>query len=306
MHAPFAEWSEDADDEQFCAGAGGSPIDPVWRQAVRAEAAAAGGDVAGLHLGDLQKAYEHVEHCKLWEKGGEEKYPLALLRVTLRAYRWARRVYLGKLVSHALWPHRGIIAGNSHATDELKAYLLGTVRRHAVAHPRVTLTIFIDDAGHAAVEKNAATMAEVIGKSVMALRNTFREELGLVWGDDKGVHVASTKEGFRELDKHLRGGISRGAAAVSKLGVDATCGKAFTGIGRQVRRQRWKKMRGKERRLKRIRGEGRSIGRVYTSGPRAGATDGVHIWGHSPGETLALRRKAAAAHRIGGRGTTKI
>ena len=40
------------------------------------------------HLADLRECYEHVRHARLWEEGKVFDYPLALLRVSLRAYRW--------------------------------------------------------------------------------------------------------------------------------------------------------------------------------------------------------------------------
>ena len=44
------------------------------------------------------------------------------------------------------------------------------------------------------------------------------------------------------------------------------------------------------------------MGRIYTSGPRAGETYGSPIWGISRKEGQTLRRRAANAYRIGGRG----
>ena len=110
-------------------------MDPVYRQALRAEAAKSKGDLHLLVLLDLAKCYEHVRHEQLWTEGVALNYPLAELRVALRSYRWERRLTLDGILGKAIWPETGIVAGHSHATTELKLYMMRCAQHHVVAHP---------------------------------------------------------------------------------------------------------------------------------------------------------------------------
>ena len=68
------------------------------------------------------------------------------------------------------WPTRGIIAGNALATSELKAYCLDTIRRTAVAHPRVAFNMHIDDVGMDAIGGTTRELAKVLGRQRMTQR----------------------------------------------------------------------------------------------------------------------------------------
>ena len=64
------------DHPAFSAIAGSSVMDPVYRQAMRAEAAKCSNEVVLVVLLDLAKCYEHVRHELLWREGVELTYPL--------------------------------------------------------------------------------------------------------------------------------------------------------------------------------------------------------------------------------------
>ena len=56
-----------------------------------------------------------------------------------------RRVELVERGRLPLWARRGVTAGSSHATYELKAFMLRVVCDHGLAFPRIGLYIHVDD-----------------------------------------------------------------------------------------------------------------------------------------------------------------
>eukprot|EP00973_Karenia_brevis_P059269 8250201-Karenia_brevis.AAC.1 len=91
---------------------------------VRAEGVDATNEEALTAMYDLAKCYEHLCHARLWTEGCATNFPLILLRVTLKSYRWGRRITLGGLLAAPAYPLRGIVAGCASATSELKAFMM--------------------------------------------------------------------------------------------------------------------------------------------------------------------------------------
>ena len=76
-------------------------------------------------LRDLAKAYEAVRRHMLWKVAGRHGYPSWLLRLSLNAYGWGRRLEMGAgMVGPRIKVPKGICAGSAHATYEPKMYLL--------------------------------------------------------------------------------------------------------------------------------------------------------------------------------------
>ena len=142
----WAEWETSADpDHLFGAGASRGATDLVWRQAFRNEVACADNQHALSVLIDLAKCYEHVSHILLAREARELHFPMVLLRITVRAYAWARKLTLDKRVCEDVLPSRGIIAGCASATTELKAVMYRACTKVVKRKPSVNLSIFIDD-----------------------------------------------------------------------------------------------------------------------------------------------------------------
>eukprot|EP00973_Karenia_brevis_P055386 7700889-Karenia_brevis.AAC.1 len=112
---------------------------------VRAEGVDATEQEALTAMYDLMKCYEHLCHARLWNEGVATRFPLTLLRVTMRSYAWGRRITLGGLIALPSFARRGIIAGCAAATSELKAYMSRRLSSLVCAHPRVSMSVYIAD-----------------------------------------------------------------------------------------------------------------------------------------------------------------
>ena len=72
-------------------------------------------------------------------------FPMVLLRITIRAYDWARKLTIDKRVCADILPSRGIIVGCASATTELKAFMFRSCSFTIARNPKVSASIFIDD-----------------------------------------------------------------------------------------------------------------------------------------------------------------
>ena len=86
------DWEATNDDDGIFGGKGKGAQRAAWVEAFRAEATASCGEHQAQALLDLTKAFEAVPHGKLLEAAAELGYPLALLRMSLEAYRLQRTV----------------------------------------------------------------------------------------------------------------------------------------------------------------------------------------------------------------------
>ena len=108
-------------DPFLAAGAGRSPVDPVWYAEIAAEVGTAEGKVASLVSLDLQAFYEHIRHEDLASRVLSLAFPLGVLRCALRAYRCNRHIV-----------HQGIFRRLLHL---LKASLPDAVPRLPQSRP---------------------------------------------------------------------------------------------------------------------------------------------------------------------------
>jgi len=142
----WTDWEDSTDpDHMFGAGTNRGATDLVWRQAFRNEVACADDEHALSVLIDLAKCYEHVKHILLAREATKLNFPMVLLRITIRAYAWARKLTLDKRVCEDVMPSRGIIAGCASATSELKAVMYRACSKVIKRNPAVNISIFIDD-----------------------------------------------------------------------------------------------------------------------------------------------------------------
>ena len=105
------------------AGPGRGADVAAWKQAARAESAAAFGLDYAAALLDLVKAFERVPHDLLVRRASSLRYNLYLLRVSTSAYLLARTVQVRGVCAKPVFAIRGITAGSGHATIELRVLL---------------------------------------------------------------------------------------------------------------------------------------------------------------------------------------
>ena len=120
----------------------------AWKQSARAEAAAAIDDSDyAIALLNMVKAFERVPHDILVRHAVKNGYDLWLLRLSLAAYLLGRAVGIHGVFSVLLFASRGITAGSTFATAELRLLLIDLLDEVSRAFPLVTLAVYVDDIG---------------------------------------------------------------------------------------------------------------------------------------------------------------
>ena len=122
--------------------------DAMYRDGMRGDLLGSGGpSYHGVELlRDLAKAYEAVRRPLLWQVAGRHEYPRWLLRLSLNAYGWGRRLEMqAGLVGPSIRVPKGICAGSAHATYELKMYLLDYVCDASSRFCWLKVSIHVDD-----------------------------------------------------------------------------------------------------------------------------------------------------------------
>ena len=94
---------------------------------------------------DLTKAFEAVPHPQLADAAKKFGYSPTILRMSLEAYRLERTVGCEAAYAKPVVATRGITAGSSHATSDLRLLPIGIVKEMARRHPEVDLTLYVDD-----------------------------------------------------------------------------------------------------------------------------------------------------------------
>ena len=108
-------------------------------------ASLAGLDYAQALL-DLVKAFETVPHWVLAEAAKLKGYPIALLRLSLAAYRLARTIGVDGVYSRLIVATRGITAGSGFATSELRVLMLDLIFALQARWANIIITkVYVDD-----------------------------------------------------------------------------------------------------------------------------------------------------------------
>ena len=139
------QWEISCDRKFLYAGTGRGSTVAAWKQAVRAEVAAASGVTYGQVLFDLVKAFERIPYRVLLREALNLQYPLRLLRLAIATYKLPRVIRVGGAISDLVWAVRGIVAGSGLATTEMRLVMIDIVDQASMAHPSVTPTLFVDD-----------------------------------------------------------------------------------------------------------------------------------------------------------------
>ena len=138
----------------------------AWQAAFTAECAALEHLDHVQSLLDLVKAFETVPHAILAALAHDLGFPMALLRLSLAAYRLARSVGIDGAYSKLIVATRGITAGAGFATVELEVLLYDTMAHmHLTWAGVLVIKIYIDDITLAA----CGVPAKVIRTMVLAL-----------------------------------------------------------------------------------------------------------------------------------------
>jgi hypothetical protein len=236
---PLAERWEDSNDQPFFAASKGrTAIDPVYRRAVRAEAAAADGKCVVSGLWDIAKFFERIVHALLVRRAARCGAPMRALRVCLGMYRAVRYLTIAPFVASPMRATVGVAAGCGFATTWVKVYSLeplveAITEIEAIVPPAVTANaqIYIDDLQwdvEADTEQEAACAFVDVAQ---VLCDAIQIDMCADLAYDKAAVVA-VAPGTRRSDRLARAvrrrmGRSGGADVVAahNLGIDHAAGR---------------------------------------------------------------------------------
>ena len=163
----------------------------AWMAAYRAEVAST---VANEHvqaLLDMTKAFETIPHEALVRTAKKYKYNLALLRLSIAAYRMERTVGIDGAQSGVLKATRGITAGSGFATTELRILMQEVVLLTlAEWGGSVGLTLYVDDL-------TIETQGDIVGAAgrcaaaVDYICEMLEKDMGFIISEKKSVVFAS-------------------------------------------------------------------------------------------------------------------
>ena len=251
---------------------------------------------------DIEKCSEHVQHHRLQQKAKGWKFPVVLLRATVASYRWERCVLYQKMLMLPICPKRGIVAGSSAATPELKLFLADLVHEIRSVHAQVSISIYVDDVNLEAIERSEMRAAENLVEAGIDFVAGVQLE-GLETTDDKTPVVATTDTLATRVAKGL--GCPRAAStSTCSLGVDFSAGRQL-GIQKSGRSIRCKRLTTAKKRMKRVRQvlfKKRRVARVFRTGVMPALQHGNAVTGCSAGSLCWARGVAARCCLGGGQG----
>ena len=121
----------------------------AWTAAFQAEQAADRKLYYAQVLLDLAKAFELVPHHILVENAAHYHFPMALLRLSLAAYRLKRYVGINGVYGLGVIATRGITAGSVFATSELRLLLMKCIDSTYTIYQQIEshdwLWVYVDD-----------------------------------------------------------------------------------------------------------------------------------------------------------------
>ena len=275
-----------------------------WKQAARAELTQTSKHIefANVML-DMVKAFERVPYQWLVAQGAECGYNIAILRLSIAAYRLARTITVDGVCSVLLVATRGITAGAVHATIELRVLIMHWMDQVVVEFPLATITVYVDDTSI----ESYGTMRTVEHSVVGAVRKftTSMRSIGMEFNSSKSVCIASCSELARSLGRGLPNLGVRMARTAKSLGGALSNGKTRNATVARKRLAAFKVRKTQFQKLRRSIGA-RGCATVLRTGGTAALTYGQSTMGVSNTMLLAQRRAVAAASVASGAGELEL
>ena len=159
---------------------------------VRDEAVKEKGLVSATALLDVVKAFECVRLDVIWQAGVKRGFPLVVLRLSLEAYCFARRLVYEGIVGDAIYSLNAILAGGGFATDLLSLLLDDTLTMLKNTVPGIHLYIAVDDLTLRA-EGNEQQVSSMLVRATRLCVHQLEEELqmkvsrGEAWRTPAGI-----------------------------------------------------------------------------------------------------------------------
>ena len=167
-------WEAETAHPSLYGSAGMGAQRAAWLEAFRAEAACLAQEEHAQALLDLSKAFETVRHDILIDAARASGFPMGLLRMSLASYRLKRVVGVDGTYSRTIQATRGITAGSTFASTELRL-LLNRMVKESVNYwaGRVMMTLYVDDltiSVRDAAGNAARTLAVAVDHAVKVLQ----------------------------------------------------------------------------------------------------------------------------------------
>ena len=271
-------WEAAHHTDELYGGKGMGAQRAAWVEAFRSEAAVLQQEEQAQALLDLTKAFELVDHQKLLDAAKRRGFPLAILRMSLAAYRLPRSIGVDGAFSREVVASRGITAGSGFATSELRLLLLDVLEdTHSTWGQVVKLTLYVDDLtisvrGTAKFVK--ATLAAAVDQAV----TMFQDKLALQVSIAKSTVVASKTRLATAIARRSRARVLKPTAAAKLLGTSCTGGARRS---TKVAKARLKKLRACAGRMWLLRKQGANTKLMTRSAGTAAITYGADTQGVS-------------------------
>ena len=280
----------------WSATAANSPVDTVWRQAARQEAAVAEGEEAAVLLYDLEAFYETMDRQLILERARATGFPMAVIRMALSTYGGPRMLSLRGALARELFPVRGIVPGCSLATTIVKVYCIKDFDRMMTEIPRrVHFDAHIDDLVLTA-EDTPKALLENLTAAEAVLREVITNGLKGTIAEKKIGVVATSMDLARKICSKIPRASQNPQPVMTNLGIDVTAA-GRRGFARC--KSKWRKrVQTARKRATRLRTIGRALGgkkaiRIFSSGVEPAATYGAAVHGINDLDVRALRQLAA-------------
>ena len=279
-----------------------SPVDVVWRHSAAAEFAKEQKSAFVCLLWDILKCYELIRHQDLVTAARRHNYPIAILRLTITSYMAPRRITMAGVVSRPIFPTRGIIAGVTTATSELRLLLMDIAQFHKSHHPNVNLNIVIDDLSLDTTNVSGRGAIEDITEAANDILHGL-ECLSLPVAKEKSAVLSNCRQVAHAVRCQLRdlGGPPLGC--VRSLGIDFWAGgKRSKTKYMPIRSSRWKKMADRKSRLQILKRSSKQLAaKVFLCGDIPSVLYDAPVYGLFNGPLRALRREAGMIQGILGK-----
>ena len=272
----------------------------VWVQSVLEEAARQRGLASAAVLVDLVKAFEQVMLHLVWEAGVQHDFPREVLRLSLEACTFKRRlVYRGAVSERAVDTKSAIMAGHGFGTDFMLLALMGPLDELVRANTSLKVFVVADDAKFGLTGEEA-TVAQQLGKVTAECIDLLEVRQGMQVSRGRGGTVGKTVAiaSSRKLRMQVRQRVGKYGVRVGRstknLGVDFTLGPRARKGGCTVAKERWRaagRVVGRVRRLGR-----RAAVHVTNTGLMPSIKYGATITGVSDGALGAWRKLAASMY----------
>ena len=197
----------------------------AWVEAFCAESAALESEDHAQALMDLTKAFETVPHDALLDAAKRRGFPLALLRMSIAAYRLKRVVGIDGVYSRQIRATKGITAGSGFATTELRLLLLDVIQPTKARWGRfLRLTLYVDDLT-ISIRGARRDITKKLAAAVDFVTEIFEGQLNLSVSRTKSVVVASKPAIAREVAKRTSTKTLKKVKTAKLLGTAAAGGK---------------------------------------------------------------------------------